>query len=267
MKACDICLEKECKSKGGIGSCNCSTCKVYKECNRKLRATIRLTLKCTQSCSHCCFESSPNNEVHMTIDTAKKVREFLIKNEIYSVNLMGGEIYCNPDWREILDLIIPVTNYARIVSNGDWAINEKEFAEYLSKFENCYVCLSKDKWHTNQNNDAAEQLLVQNNVICKQSDLNETEFGLVPVGRARFSYGIYSAFNNYCSNPEEQYAFLIDEVGKIYKCGFGIWDYADINDYLEGGFARRFKEFNKKFYDVFISNCSSCIRGYNFHCK
>ena len=74
-------------------------------------------------------------------------------------------------------------------------------------------------------------------------------------------------FHNFCSNPEDQYSFLIDEVGKIYKCGFGVWDYADINDYQDGGFAHRFKEFNKKFYDIFISNCSSCISGYNFHCK
>ena len=36
--------------------------------------------------------------------------------------------------------------------------------------------------------------------------------------------------------------------------------YANINEYLEGGFDKRFKEFNKRFYSIFIPSCSSCIR-------
>jgi hypothetical protein len=74
-------------------------------------------------------------------------------------------------------------------------------------------------------------------------------------------------FSCYCQNPKKQYDFLIDEVGKIYKCGFGVWDYADISEYLEGEFAPRFKEFNKLFYDQFISNCSRCIRSYDFNVR
>jgi hypothetical protein len=201
----------------------------------------------------------------MSIETAKNVTSFLIKNEIYSVNLMGGEIFCNPNWREILDLIIPAVEITRIVSNGDWATEEKEFANYLTKFKNCYVSLSKDIWHTNKNIEKAEKFLKENNIIYKISDLDESEFSLVPVGRSQFSSGLFSMFGCYCHNPEHQYSFLIDEIGKIYKCAFGIWDYAEINDYICGGFAARFKEFNKLFYNTFISNCTRCSQSYQFN--
>jgi len=262
MKTCDICLEKECKAKNGVGTCNCETCAVQKECNRKLRATIRITLKCTQACKHCCFESSPTKDTHMTVDSAKKIAQFLIKNEIYSVNLMGGEIYCNPDWREILDIIIPTVRYARIVSNGDWAVDEKDFAKYISKHPNAYIVISKDQWHTNANIKKAEVLIKKSNIPTLTSDLKESDFSLVPIGRATYNDGLYSMFGCWCHNPEHQYSFLIDEAGSIFKCGFGVWDYAVVDDYLDGGFAARFKEFNKAFYGTFIPNCSRCINAY-----
>lgn len=265
MKPCEICLEKECKAVGGYGSCKCETCAVRNECPKKLQPTIRLTLKCTQVCKHCCFECSPNNDVHMSVDTAKKVAVFLIKNEINSVNIMGGEIFCNPNWREILDHIIPSVKRARIVTNGDWAKENPEFAEYFSKHENCWVAISNDRWHTNKYVEQAHESLTKHNVISFVSDLNETEEGLVPIGRAENSFGLYSMFGCYCHNPEKMYTFLIDEVGAIFKCGFGVWNYANIDDYLEGGFASRFKEFNKVFYNTFISSCAKCIRAYKYN--
>ena len=264
MKPCDICLEKECKAKGGVGTCNCKTCAVRKECPRKLNATIRITLKCTQSCSHCCYSCSPKKETHMTIETAKKISQFLIKNEVHSINLMGGEIYCNPDWREILDILVPSVNIARMVTNGDWVVDAPEFAVHVGKYNNCYVAVSKDQWHTNINIVEAEKLLAENNVLNKISDLNETDFNLVPIGRAFGSFGLYSMMGCYCHNPKNQYSFLIDEIGDIFKCGFGVWNYAEVDEYLDGGFPARFKEFNKIFYDVFISSCASCIRSHEF---
>lgn len=166
MKPCRICLEEECKAKNGPGTCNCDTCVVKNTCPRKLRATIRLTLKCTQSCAHCCFDCSPKMEGHMTVETAKKVALFLKNNEVHSVNLMGGEVFCNPNWKEILDLIIPEVSYARIVSNGDWVEHEPDFAKYLTKYENkCWVCISKDEWHTMKNVDKAIKILEKNGIL------------------------------------------------------------------------------------------------------
>jgi hypothetical protein len=264
MKPCDICLEKVCKAKGGVGTCNCEICAIKKECPRKLTATIRITLKCTQSCSHCCYSCSPNKDTHMTVESAKKIAKFLIKNEVYQINLMGGEIFCNPNWREILDLLVPAVTCARVVSNGDWVVEEPSFAKHFTKYNNCYVVISKDMWHTNKNIVKADKLLRKNNILTRTSDLDESEFNLVPIGRAEGSFGFYSMMGCYCQNPKNQYSFLIDEVGDIFKCGFGVWKYADVYEYIDGGFAERFKEFNKIFYGVFIPHCASCIRSHEF---
>jgi len=266
MKACEICLEKECKAKGGVGSCNCSTCSFKNSCPKTtLHPTIRITKKCTQTCRHCCFSCSPIQDVHMSTETAMVIAEFLRVHEVKVVNLMGGEICCHPNWREILDILLPAVKITRIVSNGDWVQVEPEFAEYIARHNNCYVSISKDRWHTNKNILEAEQVLIKNDVVCKVSDLNEEEFNLVPIGKSLFGDGLYSMFGCYCQNPEHQYSFLIDEEGKIFKCAFGVWDYAEVHDYRDGGFFERFKEFNKVFYGTFIPNCARCISAYEIN--
>lgn len=68
----------------------------------------------------------------------------------------------------------------------------------------------------------------------------------------------------YCHNPIRKYSFLIDEEGNIYKCPFGILRYAHIKDYVNGGFAQKFKEFNKRFYNIPIPSCSACFRTMRF---
>jgi hypothetical protein len=173
-------------------------------------------------------------------------------------------MYCNPDWREILDILVPSVKIARMVTNGDWAVDEPEFAKHVAKYDNCYVMVSKDQWHTNANIEEASRLLKENNVLTKTSDLDESDFNLVPIGRSAYSVGLYSMFSCYCQNPKNQYSFLIDEVGDIFKCGFGVWNYADVDEYIDGGFPARFKEFNKIFYGVFISSCATCIRSHEF---
>jgi hypothetical protein len=203
----------------------------------------------------------------MTIETAKTVSQFLKNNEVHSINVMGGEIFCNPNWREILDLIIPQVKYVRIVSNGDWVVGEPSFGEYFTKFKNCYVSISKDQWHNMINVEKAIEILTDLNIPVTTPDSDEKEMNLVPIGRSQFSMSLYSMMGCYCHNPEHQYSFLIDEIGDIFKCGFGVWNYADVDEYVDGGFPARFKEFNKKFYDVFIPSCKSCIRCHDHSIK
>lgn len=267
---CDICLEKNCGHKED--GCNCSTCKSNDCCPKYigLSVTIRITTKCTQSCSHCCFSCSPDSNAFMSVETSKKIGLFLKNNPIYNINLMGGEIYCHPQYQEILKNLIPNVTIARIVTNADWAEDHPEFAKFVSQFKNAYVSISKDKYHTNKNNDAAEALLKENDVICKIADLEEKgtdkTFGMmgnIPIGRSIYEDGFYSSFGCYCQNPEHQYSFMINEQGDIHKCGFEVWKYDNIDDYIDGGFSERFKYFNKVFYSTFIPNCASCIRSYN----
>lgn len=262
VNRCKICLEEKC---GGDHTCNCSSCKNINKCYKVLHATIRITNKCTEECPHCCFSSSPKSNIMMSVEKAKDIALFLKNSEVISINLMGGEFFCNPDWYEIVNIFINSVHYIRIVSNGDWYPFKKikdKLIELNKNYKNKFrISISNDRYHTNKYVKEAEEWLKDNNIdynIGTTDDMKED--AIVPIGRSSFSYSLYSSFSCYCHNPIKQYSFLIDEEGKIYKCGFGVWQYADINDYKKGGFDKRFKEFNKRFYNIFIPSCASCIR-------
>lgn len=262
MNTCDICIEETCKGKH---DCHCSTCKLASQCPRFLHPTVRITNRCTQSCSHCCFESSPKSDIMMSIDKAKEIALFFRSNEIKSVNLMGGEFFCNPSWYEILDILLSEVISARLVTNGDWANNEEvksKLSLLISKYSNVIrFGISKDRWHTNKNVDSAASFLESQGTKYHITEPKEaTDSSIVPIGRSFLQGSFYSMMGCYCHNPANKYSFLIDEEGYIYKCPFGVWEYANVSDYLNGGFSVRFKEFNKKFYDIFIVSCASCIR-------
>ena len=199
----------------------------------------------------------------MSVEQSEKTAQFLKSNLILSVNLMGGEFFCNPDWFEILSNIVKTVKVARLVTNGDWAkINsvKEKLTEFVSLYKDkVHFSISKDKWHTNKNVDQAvkffDDLGAKYNLATDEETKDES---IVPVGRSRFEYNLFSTFSCYCHNPKQKYSFLIDEEGNIYKCGFGILQYAEIDDYLNGGFNKRFKEFNSKFYSIFVSNCRAC---------
>lgn len=207
----------------------------------------------------------------MTIETSKTVGQFLKNNLIKTANLMGGEFFCNPNWFDVLSNIMKgLSSHARIVSNSDWAASKETTQKVIEfgKTFNVYFALSVDKWHTNKYVEKAQQILDDNNIECQLGNHEEDEensfnSSIVPIGKSLFSYGFYSSFGLYCQQEEVKYGFMIDEEGTIYKCPFGIWEYSDIEEYKDGKFNERFKEFSKKFYRCFISNCKSCIRIYN----
>ena len=204
----------------------------------------------------------------MTVEKARDIAKFLKVNGIETINLMGGEFFCNPDWFDIYSELISSVKFARLVTNGDWANNLKvkiQLATLVSLFgDKIYFCISKDKWHTNKNVEAAKEFLDGTGVIVKVATEDQTtNQSIVPVGRANGQYisGVYDMMGCYCQNPENMYSFLIDEKGNIFKCSFGVLCYAHIDEYLEGGFRKRFKEANTKFYSQFIPSCQTC---YNF---
>ena len=263
INRCEVCLDEDCK---GNHNCHCTTCKHLSECYKVLHATIRITNKCTQKCTHCCFSSHPNSNIMMSTDNAKNIAIFLENNNVVSINLMGGEFFCNTEWFEIINIFINSVNYIRIVSNGDW-YNNIDVKEKILKLNEKYksrfrISISNDSYHTNKYTTDVEKWLKDNNVdynIGTEDDMKEE--AIIPIGRGEMYYSIYSSFSCYCHNPSKKYSFLIDEIGNIYKCGFGVWQYANIYQYLNGGFASRFKEFNKKFYDIFLPSCTACIRA------
>lgn len=260
---CSICLDRECGKKG---HCDCSTCKNRLTCPKFLRPTLRITSKCTQKCLHCCFDCSPARTEMMSVEMAEKVALFYKNNEITTTQIMGGECFQNPEWEKILRIVLPTVTRARIVTNGDWAEQCPRFAQVLAEFPQVYVAISNDQWHNGRNIEKAAAICKELNVlheVCEKTLL--TENGIVPIGGGELYYGLYSSFSCYCHNPMNQYAFLITEDGTIFKCPFGAWDYAEVDSYINGGFAARFKEFNLAFYKAFMGSCSYCIRGYEHH--
>ncbi len=262
---CDICVDPSC---GGKKNCNCETCGRKDACYRYagLKPTIRITRRCTQSCAHCCFSCDPLAGSDMTLETAAAITQFCQANNIRRAEAMGGEFFTHPIWDQILHTLIRDLRQVRLVSNGDWAGSSttgRRVIEFLSQHPQVHVGISKDRWHTNKHVDAAVQMLTDAGVLHRVPTKDQTqEESLVPVGRHRFEWsGFYSSFASYCQQPERRYSFLIDETGQIHKCGFGSWPYANVSEYLDGGFNARFKEFNTVFYDAFIPNCATCQRA------
>jgi hypothetical protein len=205
----------------------------------------------------------------MSIEMAEKIAKFLTSNNIKNVNVMGGEFFCNSDWYEVMSPIADSVSGGifRLVSNSDWVkSNEtrKKLVEFIDKYKDrLVICLSKDRWHNNDNVQEAYDFLVGTGVYVRIATEEETRHeSIVPVGRGELEGygGFYSFMGCYCHNPENMYTFLIDEEGDIYKCSFGMIKYANIEDYIEGGFDARFKEYNTKFYGVPLLHCMSCVR-------
>ena len=262
MTPCDFCIEEECGGGDRKGSCDCSTCDKRDLCPKVLRPTIRITTRCTQACSHCCFTCSPKRNEMMSVEMSRTIAQFLKANGIDTLNLMGGEIFCNPDWAEIVDILCEGCLHVRIVTNGDWV--GTDFLDRLEAHrEILKIAISRDEWHTNTNIDAAAAECEAKGFNYKVTEDGEmTTDSIVPAGRGDLYYGVYSSFGTYCTKPDRKYTFLIDEAGEIYKCGFGAWGYANVSEHLEGDFGARFKFFNQKFYKCFISNCAGCQRAY-----
>ena len=201
----------------------------------------------------------------MTVETAEVIAKFLNANGILSLNVMGGEFFCNPDWHPIIAHFLSTGSVLRLVSNADW-YNDDTVKDKLAMLneENkgrLFLSLSYDRWHTNTGVEVAVKYLKSHNIPYTVEDKEQaSEAGIVPIGRGESSCGIYSMLACYCHNPQNQYSFMIDEDGVIYKCPFGVLDYANVIDYVDGRFNAKFKDFNSKFYSIFIPSCTSCIR-------
>lgn len=247
-------------------NCDCSACTKEAHCHRTLRPSIKITDICTQQCAHCCFECSPKNTNCMTHAVARKINKFLHANKITRINISGGEFICHPNWRQILAALSEDIFSVRLVSNSDWAIEEKtrtDVLEFLETHSNFKVALSCDRWHTNKGVRIAARSLQEEGIPFQIQTTEEAkDESIVPVGRSsgRYISTFYSLIARYCDKPDRRYEFLINEEGNIYKCVYGLWEYTDVFHYLKGGFAKRFKEFSEIFYNQGITNCAMCNR-------
>ena len=200
----------------------------------------------------------------MSVATAKTIAQFLVANDIKYINLMGGEVWLNPDWEEIITLLSCVDR-VRIVSNSDFMELCPEFLPFLTSFENVKLCLSNDKWHTNKHVEVAEKEVNRLGIKCEVSGKNADALnndGIVPVGRMRWgANNMFDMLMAYCQKPENKYSILIDENGEIYKCCFERFAFDNVKGYLvEKSFNVRFKQFGTAFQSIWVPSCLACDR-------
>jgi hypothetical protein len=258
---CKICIDPKCD---GRMDCNCSTCKKTSECYRVILPTVRITRKCTQSCAHCCFSCSPKAAGHMTVEIAETIARFFKANDIFYANVMGGEFWMCKDWVAVLEALIGPLGTVRVVTNGDWAKGKKTSRAVIDFFQAhpvCYMAITRDTWHTNTYVDQAAAACLEAGIDHRIQCEDDKE-GVVPAGRGEWECGFWGTFGCYCHRPDHMYTPLIDEDGRVYRCGFGVWDYTNVGNHLEGNFHMAFKEFGLKFNSVFIGSCRNCVRAF-----
>jgi hypothetical protein len=123
----------------------------------------------------------------MNIEMAKDVATFIKSNKVCDLNVMGGEFFCNPYWYEILSILVDSTHSMRLVTNGDWVI-DNEIADKVVEFINLNknkvrIAISKDKWHTNKNIEKAEEYIKQTGALYHVALPSETtDSSIVPFG-------------------------------------------------------------------------------------
>lgn len=85
---------------------------------------IILTSKCNMRCKHCYGNygsNIPDNE--LSVDEWVKVIEDLSKNEVFFINISGGEPTMHPDFIKIIDALVRNEIYFMLTTNG--VFNEK----------------------------------------------------------------------------------------------------------------------------------------------
>lgn len=239
-------------------------------CPRYLHPTIRITTKCTQKCSHCCYSCSPEESIFMSEEVSKNLGIFLRNNEIKVINLMGGEFFCHPSWEKVISNIALGDNLLRIrlVTNGDWATKKDSdrVITGLAPFKKIIkIAISEDSKHTNRWTQQAHKLCDENNFDwVLSSPEHDNSDAYIPVGRNRFNYGFFSLLARYCDKAKNKYSFLIDEVGDIFKCPFGVWRCGSIQNHLDSSFSKFFVKFNTLFYtSSFFMNCQQCLLSHD----
>ena len=81
-------------------------------------AWIEITQKCNLKCIHCYNESAPQCDKDMEIDKYKMIIDSLISRNIKRIQLIGGEPFCHPDLKEILDYTVGKFDFIEIFTNG-----------------------------------------------------------------------------------------------------------------------------------------------------
>ena len=108
--------------------------------DRPLGVEIEITTACNLRCKHCFQGEYP--EKYMSLEYFKNIVDILDENDVYEVNLVGGEIFKHKDVLEMLKYLDDKNMAITIVTNAV-AIDDN-IIKTLSEMKNLYVLVSVD---------------------------------------------------------------------------------------------------------------------------
>lgn len=108
--------------------------------DKPIGVEIEITTACNLRCKHCFQGEYP--EVYMSFEKFKDIVDILSANDVYEVNLVGGEIFKHADVLKMLEYLDTKDMAVTIVTNAV-AIDEEALA-VMTKMKSLYVLVSVD---------------------------------------------------------------------------------------------------------------------------
>ena len=101
-----------------------------------------LTLRCNAHCQHCGSSAGTTRPNELTLDECIRICDQLIELKCERINLMGGELFLNPNWKKIAAYLAKNGVLVSIITNGI-LLNEENLA-FLKEINTETIGLSID---------------------------------------------------------------------------------------------------------------------------
>lgn len=105
-----------------------------------LGAEVEITTGCNLRCRHC-FQGS-YCENFMSFEKFKSIIDILVNNNVYELNLVGGEVFHHPDAMKMIEYADKKEMLITIVTNATLITDEQ--IKNLSKIKNLFILISLD---------------------------------------------------------------------------------------------------------------------------
>ena len=108
----------------------------------KRKMMLQITQKCNLHCAHC-FANASGTGTEMSLELIQnKILPQLLKNQVVKITLTGGEPLCNPQIKDIVQLLLDNHIGVSICTNA--TLIDTAWIAYLSKYENVHFNVSLD---------------------------------------------------------------------------------------------------------------------------
>lgn len=108
----------------------------------KKKMMLQITQKCNLHCAHC-FANASGAGDEMSLELIReKILPQLLQNQVIKITLTGGEPLCNPQIKDIVQLLLDNRIGVSICTNA--TLIDHAWINYLSKYENVHFNVSLD---------------------------------------------------------------------------------------------------------------------------